>query len=156
MLYSPRVEHTLSVGEMKAQLARPRRAGPPGAQRRLTAQAHADVRRRPPVARRRASTPVSGEDALRRHAVASGQPTVQATPFTVKALGAVLVPECDPLNPMSVLAPGARVAFHPSPVAVTADPVWAHVALQPWVTFWPEGSVNASPTSAARSTCSSP
>ena len=67
---------------------------------------------------------------------------MQVTPFTVKAVGAVLVPVCDPLNPMSVLAPGARVAFHPSPVAVTADPVWAHVALQPWVTCWPEGNVN--------------
>ena len=31
-------------------------------------------------------------------------------------------------------AGGARVAFHPSPVAVTADPVCAHVALQPCVT----------------------
>ena len=68
---------------------------------------------------------------------------MQVAPFTVNAVGAVFVPECDPLNPMSVLAPGARVAFHPSPVAVTAAPVCAHVALQPWVSFWPEGNVNA-------------
>ena len=67
---------------------------------------------------------------------------MQATPFTVNPVGAVLVPVWDPLNPMSVLAPGARVAFHPRPVAVTAEPVWAHVALHPWVTCWPEGNVN--------------
>jgi len=62
------------------------------------------------------------------------QETEQATPLTVKAVGAVFVPEWDPLNPTSVLAPGASVAFHPSPVAVTTLPVWDHVALQPWVT----------------------
>ena len=67
---------------------------------------------------------------------------MQVAPFTVNAVGAVLVPPCDPLNPMSVLAPGARVAFHPSPVAVTAEPVCDQVALQPCVTCWPDGNAN--------------
>ena len=57
--------------------------------------------------------------------------------MSVKAVGALFVPECEPLNPMSVDAPGASVAFHDRPLAVTAAPDCDQSALQPCVTVWP-------------------
>lgn len=63
---------------------------------------------------------------------AAGTPRAgQEAPLSVKEVGAVLVPECDALKPMSVDAPGASVPFHGAFVAVTAEPDCDQVALQP-------------------------
>jgi len=64
--------------------------------------------------------------------------------LTVKDVGAVLVPECVPWKPISVLAPGASVAFQDIPVAVTTAPVCVQVADQPCEIFWPDGNVKPS------------
>jgi hypothetical protein len=64
-----------------------------------------------------------GRVLLRRH--------WQVAPFTANDVGALFVPEWLPLKPMSALWPGASVEFHDAPAAVTAEPDWLHVALQP-------------------------
>jgi hypothetical protein len=70
------------------------------------------------------------------------QPTAQVAPFSVKDVGAVLVPEWEPLKPMSTDAPGASVPFHAALVAVTLVPDCDQVALQPCWTVCPLANVN--------------
>ena len=65
----------------------------------------------------------------------AAHPVVQVVPFSVKAVGLVLVPEWDPLNPISTLPPAGIVPFHGALVTVTNDPVWVKVPDHPLVTF---------------------
>ena len=74
---------------------------------------------------------------------AAAHPVVQVLPFSVNAVGLVLVPVWEPLKPISTLPPAAIVPFHAALVTVTADPVWVKAPDQKLVTVWPAG--NAKP-----------
>jgi len=77
---------------------------------------------------------------------ASPHAVLQVEPFSVNAVGAVLVPVYVPLKPIPIEPFGAIDWFQVRFVAVTvAEPVaCAHVALQPGsVTRWPDGNANA-------------
>ena len=72
-------------------------------------------------------------------------PPLQATPLSVNEVGFGLLPLHDPLKPMLVAAPVARLPFHDSFCAVTLLPDWLHLADQPCATRWLE-SGNVKPS----------
>ena len=75
-----------------------------------------DGRRRPDVRGPSCGGPPPSA-AARPHAT-----TEQVAPLSVKEVGALFVPVCEPLKPMSVEAPGASVEFQDRFLAVTAAP----------------------------------
>ena len=64
----------------------------------------------------------------------AAHPVVQVVPFSVNAVGLVLVPVWDPLNPSSTLPPAWIVPFHGALVTVTAAPVCVNAPDQRLVT----------------------
>jgi hypothetical protein len=70
----------------------------------------------------------------------------QVWPLMLNEVGAGLLPLHDPLKPMLVDAPVARLPFHGMLRAVTWAPLWLQVADQPCVTRW-EPSGKAKPSS---------
>ncbi|GAA1002682.1 hypothetical protein Aple_001270 [Acrocarpospora pleiomorpha] len=69
---------------------------------------------------------------------------VHVTPLRVKAVGAVLLPDHDPLKPKETVALVAMAAFQLTFAAVTCAPDEVIVVFHAWVTCWPDGKVQAS------------
>lgn len=64
---------------------------------------------------------------------------LQATPLSLKAVGAGFEPDQSARKPALTLPPVAITPFQLSLTTVTLAPDWDHLPLQPWVTFWVPG-----------------
>ena len=105
----------------------------------VAAQHHAAGRHQDGHRRRNQRQPAAHVDLLKSGPSKSGEggayPVVQAAPLSVKAVGAGLVPVCEPLNPIPTDVPGLSTRFQSRFTADTSalPEGCAQVADQPWV-----------------------